>query len=102
MRSGTWTYTSERPAGGKDVTVSRTVLVGRQEADVRLDDSQVSRRHARLIPTEGGGLAVEDLDSTNGTWVNDERVASRRNLVDGDLVRFGETVWRIRRQPRAG
>lgn len=67
------------------------MVVGRlDENQIALDTESVSRRHARLVP-DGTGWAVEDLGSTNGTWVNDERV-TRRLLVDGDQVRFGGVI----------
>jgi len=68
------------------------------ECDVVLSSAKVSRRHARLIE-KNGGLAIEDLKSTNGTFVNDKRV-SRHPLSDGDLVQVGETVMQFRTEHR--
>jgi hypothetical protein len=58
----------------------------------------VSRRHAAIHQLESGP-AIEDLGSTNGTFVNDERVHGTRPLVAGDRVRFGSTVWRLEEVP---
>ena len=55
-----------------------------------IPDSQISRRHAWLHSTEGG-ITLEDLDSTNGTFVNGERI-TRRVLQNGDTIRLGHTV----------
>jgi pSer/pThr/pTyr-binding forkhead associated (FHA) protein len=54
----------------------------------------VSRVHARVMVSEAGLLEVEDLDSTNGTYVNDRRV-TRSVLVAGDLLRLGRVEINI-------
>lgn len=65
-----------------------TYVVGRgTECDIQLPDISVSRRHAQLFAQDGKFL-VEDLGSTNGTYVNGESV-SRRNLSAGDRIRVG-------------
>ncbi|MET7396141.1 FHA domain-containing protein [Dactylosporangium sp. NPDC005572] len=68
---------------------------GSGAAAVVLDDRDVSRRHARL-ELVGDEVVLTDLGSTNGTYVNDERVA-RRVLAPGDLLRIGrfELVWAV-------
>ena len=68
------------PGGMK--TIGRT-----PNADFMVDRALVSRVHCRLIHTDDR-LEVEDLDSTNGTFVNDQRVA-RKILVTGDRLRVG-------------
>jgi two-component system, cell cycle response regulator len=55
-----------------------------------IPDSQISRRHAHLF-VDGDEFTVKDLDSTNGTYVNGERVVTRR-LADGDTIRLGHTT----------
>lgn len=57
-------------------------------ADFVLDAALVSRVHCRLTATERGTLEVEDLRSTNGTYVNDRRI-ERRALAAGDRLRVG-------------
>jgi diguanylate cyclase (GGDEF)-like protein len=70
------------------------VVVGRDpDCDLCLNDSSVSRRHVRLLPGTGGYF-VEDLQSTNGTYVNDEAVAMRL-LKDGDYLRVGSSIFRF-------
>jgi DNA-binding winged helix-turn-helix (wHTH) protein len=67
-------------------------IVGRDEAaDVRLDASTVSRRHARLM-VERRLARLEDLGSKNGTFRSDERVSLSTRLCDGDLLRFGSVT----------
>jgi DNA-binding winged helix-turn-helix (wHTH) protein len=77
-------------------------IVGREPAaGVWVDAASVSRRHARLQVDEGS-VRVEDLASKNGTWVNGQRVTDPVELCDGDEVRFGSVVMRIRHLPDAG
>ncbi len=66
---------------------SKTIGRG-AEADFIVDAPLVSRLHCRLSATGTDRLEVEDLDSTNGTFVNDERVA-RKTLDVGDRLRVG-------------
>ncbi len=83
---------------GTQVPVESHIVVGREAgvADVILDrDSQVSRRHA-AFSLSGAGLTVQDLESTNGTFVNGERVAGTVPLNDGDRVAVGDTVIEAR------
>jgi hypothetical protein len=76
---------------GRSRTVSeRSVVLGRsRECDVRVDDPNVSRRHAELLQ-EGATYWLVDLDSTNGTELNGKRV-SRAKLADGDRITLGST-----------
>ncbi len=69
------------------------LTIGRDETvDIELaDDEQVSRVHAELELIGGSWVVVDDGLSTNGTFVNDERVGSRRRLADRDLIRVGDT-----------
>ena len=66
-------------------------VIGRSRAcAIRLDDDGVSRNHCR-ITLEGLGVSVEDLGSTNGTWINGERVQTG-TMLDGDRVRIGDSA----------
>ncbi len=68
------------------------VLVGRiDSAHLVLDDSTVSRLHARLTRGEGG-VHVEDLGSREGTWINGVAVRGPHPLAPGDTVAFGDVV----------
>ncbi len=70
---------------------NEVTVVGRgADADLRLPDSGVSRRHAEIRREDSGHLLV-DLGSTNGTRVNDSRVAMRR-LANGDRIEVGSTT----------
>jgi two-component system cell cycle response regulator len=70
------------------------VVLGRgNDCDIRINDHSVSRRHARIQPGADGYYAV-DLQSTNGTFVNDV-VASISKLKDGDYLRVGNCIYRF-------
>ena len=77
--------------GGRkqEVTSTKVVLGRSREADVRVADVNVSRRHAELRQ-EGAGYWILDLDSTNGIEVNGKRV-DRARLRDGDRITLGAT-----------
>ncbi|MBK6694677.1 MAG: GGDEF domain-containing protein [Myxococcales bacterium] len=67
-------------------------VVGRgTQATVKLNDDGISRKHARLL-RRGGEVLVEDMQSANGTYVNDEEVRGQRLLRDGDKIRLGATT----------
>jgi ABC-2 type transport system ATP-binding protein len=81
---------------GRELPLAGTILIGRDpSADVVLADTEVSSRHASLAPVDGG-IAVEDLGSTNGTYVNGQRVSGTQRLSAGDRVQFGATVVEVR------
>jgi len=70
------------------------LVVGRgNESDIRITDNSVSRRHARLQPGADGYYAI-DLQSTNGTFVNNTP-ASMYRLSDGDYLRVGNCIYRF-------
>lgn len=77
---------------GASVVIRKPVVIGR-EADVSIEDHEISHRHAR-IRTEGRALVVEDLGSSNGTWVNGTRV-ERAVLRPGDVLTLGRTILEV-------
>ena len=91
----------ERP-GGPPVEFpleGDAVEVGREEGvAIRVDEPLVSRRHARLERRPDGWVVV-DLDSTNFTRVNGERVRRERVLAHGDELRLGRAVCRFLSEP---
>jgi serine/threonine protein kinase len=70
-----------------------TVIGRSPDCDLRLHAPSVSRQHCRIV-WEGGGAVVEDLDSTQGTWVNGQRVRSAP-LADGDRLEIGGRAFRF-------
>lgn len=83
--------------------VERPLTIGRgEQTDLAFVwDAEVSRLHAQLECAAGEWLVVDDGLSSNGTFVNGQRVATRRRLVDGDLIRVGATVMLYRGPARA-
>jgi uncharacterized RDD family membrane protein YckC len=76
---------------------SDKVVVGRSRScDIRLKEDTVSRLHAVLL-WQGEALMLEDLGSSNGTFVNGERVLTPHQLLAGDVVRFGALRGSIER-----
>jgi len=69
---------------------SWTTLGRSPECTHRFDDGSMSRTHARIGRIDGA-FVIEDLGSSNGTWVNEQRI-ERRYLQDGDRIRLGRTV----------
>jgi len=66
--------------------------IGRDSTnEITINDAEVSRRHARLT-FQGGKYVLEDLGSTNGTFVNGQRLAGPRVLKAGEVVSFGEQI----------
>ena len=88
------------PEAGRRVELDLEVAIGRQEGDLVVEDPEVSRRHA-VLRRSGGSVVVEDLDSTNGTFVNGERIRTPMTLGPGDQVRVGRTTLEIEPDQRA-
>ena len=84
------------PPGHEQVLDSAPITIGRSgQNDVPLpDDEFASSAHARIEPRRDG-VWIEDIGSTNGTFVNGERVDGARRLQAGDVVRIGETDLRF-------
>jgi pSer/pThr/pTyr-binding forkhead associated (FHA) protein len=82
------------PLAGRRVEVASALVLGREAADLVIDDPQVSRRHAGVRPASGA-LEVEDLGSLNGTWVNGARIDGPTRLAPGDRVRVGDTTFEV-------
>jgi diguanylate cyclase (GGDEF)-like protein len=74
--------------GGEEHVVGRL-----DEVDISIQEDAVSRRHARLYRVDTR-WTIEDLGSTNGSYVNDVRV-TRRELADGDILRFGSAIFKF-------
>jgi hypothetical protein len=69
-----------------------TITIGRDITnDIVINDPEISRHHSRLVYTPSG-YTIEDLRSTNGTFVNRQRLSGPYQLTSGDLIGLGETV----------
>ncbi|MDK3255115.1 FhaA domain-containing protein [Blastococcus capsensis] len=78
------------PGTRHELSTGRNVIGRGTEADIRLPDTGVSRKHVDVV-LDGDVATVEDLGSTNGTLVNGRRV-TRQPLSDGDVIRIGHSV----------
>jgi hypothetical protein len=68
------------------------IILGRAPVnEVTINDPQVSRQHARIV-RDGALLVIEDMGSTNGTFVNGVRLTSRHALANGDVISLGDAV----------
>jgi hypothetical protein len=90
-RSGvTHVLVVDGPGTRHELSTGRNVIGRGTEADIRLPDTGVSRKHVDVV-LDGGSATVVDLGSTNGTLVNGRRV-NRQVLADGDVIRIGHSV----------
>jgi two-component system, cell cycle response regulator len=72
-----------------------TAVIGRgDDCEIQIRDASISRYHARIAPTPDGRYVVNDLESTNGTFVNNAAPGGRV-LRDGDHIRFGNCIYRF-------
>lgn len=82
---------------GQSFDLADELTIGRAPGcGVRVEDAYTSNIHARLF-RQDGSLWLEDLGSTNGTWVNGERVIEAIKLSRGDLLQVGGTVFEVTR-----
>jgi hypothetical protein len=78
---------------GSAYDLSEGALLGRGDgADIRLEDTFASTRHARLVP-QGDVIVLEDLGSTNGTYLNGEPLRGPQPLHVGDEIRIGDSEF---------
>ena len=77
---------------GSRYDVSQGATLGRGDVEIVLEDPFASSRHAR-IERQGGVMVLEDLGSTNGTYLNEELLNGPAPLHPGDRVRIGDSVF---------
>jgi pSer/pThr/pTyr-binding forkhead associated (FHA) protein len=76
---------------------SEPILLGRgADATIRLDDDYVSTRHARFVP-HGDEWYIEDLGSTNGTYIGSQRITTPMVVSIGVQVRLGKTIAELKK-----
>src|SRR3954464_7562482 len=84
------------PSAGTEFDIAGGSVIGRDPSSgIVLDDPEASRRHAS-VSAEGDAITVEDLGSTNGTYVAGERIEGSRRVTSGDRIRIGTTVMEVR------
>jgi pSer/pThr/pTyr-binding forkhead associated (FHA) protein len=82
------------PLEGKRIELEEALVIGREHADLELDDPEVSRRHVRVRVVDEG-VEVEDLGSSNGTRVDGRRITSATVVEDGAAIKVGQTSLRV-------
>ena len=96
-RGDSW-LVAERGGGleqGERFDLIGGLSIGRsRDADVQIDDRYASGIHARIFNRDGRTF-VEDMSSTNGTLLNDAELKGEAELLDGDIVRIGDTEFRF-------
>jgi pSer/pThr/pTyr-binding forkhead associated (FHA) protein len=94
----THVYIAEGANAGESISLDEApLLIGRgSDAQIRLDDDYVSTRHAR-IAASGDQWFVEDLGSTNGTYIGSQRLTQPATLQLGSHVRIGKTILELRK-----
>lgn len=84
---------TEGPQKGNKFNVPLPCTIGRRDADIRIRDMTISKRHASL-EASGGRIIFKDLGSTNGSIINGKEV-KETELCDGDIVQLGNTTLKI-------
>ena len=79
------------PNAGQTVDVDQELVIGREDTDLAIDDDEMSGRHA-VVRRHANRLQVEDLGSTNGTFVDGTRIAEPTLLGGGAEIKVGTTV----------
>lgn len=87
----------EGPDAGKQIAVDRPIVIGRDAgSDLVLEDGEVSGQHARITPSPDGSATVEDLETTNGTFLNQNELMGPARLDAGDELLIGVSVLQLR------
>lgn len=89
-----WRYCLKYDEEHIELSVGRSTIGRSRTCDVSIDDPSVSRRHVYL--TVGSGkILLQDLESSNGSFVNEKRVYGQTELADGDTLRLGDAILRV-------
>jgi pSer/pThr/pTyr-binding forkhead associated (FHA) protein len=85
------------PATGSEIPIGGELVIGRSRhgGGSLGGDPELSRMHARIRRTPEGSLVLEDLGSTNGTYLNEWRVSAAQELRVGDQIALGQTLLEL-------
>jgi pSer/pThr/pTyr-binding forkhead associated (FHA) protein len=88
-------------ANGETITVADELVIGRHAPGLGMvaNDVELSREHSRIVRGEDGAYTIEDLGSTNGTFVNGSRVESVQALALGDTIEVGTAGLLVKSLP---
>ena len=89
-------FISGKYQGGEfPLRMNREIIIGRSsDLDMVLVEDMVSRRHAKITSTDAD-VFIQDLGSTNGTFVNGEKIAGRARLAEGDRILVGTSIIKV-------
>ncbi|MBE2251525.1 MAG: GGDEF domain-containing protein [Myxococcus sp.] len=77
-----------------DLEEGKTIIGRSSRSDIQIDHDSVSRQHVRVI-SDDGDVSIEDVGSTNGTFLNDASLSGRVGLKNNDLIKVGHTVFKF-------
>ena len=82
-------FAHDGPLKGETWAINSEMLIGREaDCDIVILDRQVSRQHAKIEISKNGQVAISDLNSKNGVFINGERISGSRELSDGDAIKI--------------
>lgn len=87
-----------KPLGKRFALSSKTMVIGRgSECEIPLIESSLSRTHAQVLKKDNGRFYVKDLDSTNGTYLNDHKLTSGKDteVKNGDFLKLGNMIFKF-------
>src|ERR1043165_5899212 len=89
-------FISGKYQGGEfPLRMNREIIIGRSsDLDMVLVEDMVSRRHAKITTTESD-IFIQDMGSTNGTFVNGEKIAGRARLTENDRILVGTSIIKV-------
>ena len=96
MNADLWLRVDDPLDGSRIVCLADTGVLGRDlQCDVVINDAEASRRHAEINPLPNNRWTIRDLDTTNGTFVNAQRIVGPAEITVGDVIRVGRVSCAI-------
>ena len=100
MSTDLWLRIDDPIDGHQLVCITEEAVLGRDfRCDVVIHDEEASRVHARVTPAAGTAWHVTDLATTNGTYVNSERIVGPATVAVGDVIRVGRVSCTVVARP---